>query len=249
MWKTLKSLLVLACSCFPASAQTTEACRAELRHLTLPSTAQIDDGNGETPLEFLFSDHGADIYSAIPSSEPNYVTWFVSHGIRFIVDYQDEQARQQAIHNLSQPNVVAHVMIGSSPHGSLDKLKFAVVHLGLGSSRDKLDEAYIREKHPAKEAYYHELTTAGWHIEDVKYFEPQACETHTPSNLCLNKSGQMVPCVLPGLHASGVNSNWITDLNVPHDKKLEPYDDPQFVKTIEAMRTKLKEYIARNQDR
>jgi hypothetical protein len=218
----------------------------DVHRVALPPTAQIDDGNGETPLEFLFSDHGADVYSAIPSSGPNYVPWFISNGIRFIVVYQDEQARQQAIHNLSQPNVVAHVMIGNSAHGSLDELKFAVVHLGIGSSRDKLDEAYIRAHHPPLEAYYHELITAGWHIETIQYFEPQACETHLRSDLCLNKSGQAIPCMLPGLHASHGNSNWITDLNVPPGKRLEPYGDTQFVKTIEVMRTKLKEYIARN---
>src|ERR1700691_4769358 len=107
MRKSLKALLVLACLCLPATAQTTDTCRAELRHLTLPSTAKANDGNGETPLDFLFTDHGADIYAAIPSSEPNYMTWIVNHGMRLIIVYQDEQARQQAMHNLIQPNVVA----------------------------------------------------------------------------------------------------------------------------------------------
>jgi len=49
--------------CLPASAQMSDACRADLQHLTLPQTAQLADGNGETPVQFLFSDHGADIYS------------------------------------------------------------------------------------------------------------------------------------------------------------------------------------------
>jgi hypothetical protein len=227
--------------CCPLSAQTTDACRAELRHLTLPPTAQIADGNAETPLEFLFSDHGADIYSAIPYSELNYVIWLFSNGIRFIVVYQEEAARQQAIHNLSQPNVVAHVAPGSSPHGSLDKLKFAVVHLQLGSSREKPHEP------SQKDSYYHRLMTAGWHIEDIKYFEPQACETYSQQAYCVGKSGQMVPCVLPGLHASDTNSNWITDLAILG--RLEPYGDPQFVRIVEAMRAKMKEFIARNENR
>jgi len=67
--RIVEFLLILACLSFRASAQTTDACRAQLQHLTLPSSARIDDGNAETPVEFLFSDHGADIYSAIPSSE------------------------------------------------------------------------------------------------------------------------------------------------------------------------------------
>jgi hypothetical protein len=240
MRKALKAILVLACLCLPASTQTPEACRAAVLHLTLPPTAQIDDGNGETPVEFLFSDHGDDIYSAIPSSEPNYMFWFTDHGIRVIVVYQDEQARQHAIRNLNQPGVVANVMPGSSPHGSLDHLKFAVIHLGMGSSRDKLDEPFIRT-HSAKEIQYHELVSGGWHIEDIQYYEPQACVASRKNDLCLNDSDQAVPCVLQGLHASHGSPNWITDVNIiPGKPKLEPYDDPQFVKIIDAMRSKSK---------
>ena len=240
------ALLILACLWFPASPQTPEACRAAVQHLTLPPTAQIDDGNGETPLEVLFSDHGADIYSAIPSSEPNGITWFISNGIRVIVVYQDEEARQSAIHNLIQPNVVAHIAPGSSPHGTLDKLKFAVVHLGVGSSKDKSDEAYVREHHSPQESYLHELITSGWHIEGIQYYEPESCAP-AKQELCLNKTGQMVPCVSHSLHAAHVDPNWITDLNIsPGGRKPEPYGDPQFVKIVEAMRAKLKEFAARN---
>jgi len=244
--KALFALLAFTCLCLPASAQRSDACREQLRHLTLPSSAQIDDGNGETPVEFLFSDHGADIYSAIPANEPNGVVWFISNGIRVIVVYQDEQARQQAIRNLSQPGVVADVVAGSSRHGSLDKVKFAVVHLGVGSSRDKPDEAYIREHHSEQESYLHELLTSGWHIEGIKYFEPPSCEA-SKTTLCTKPSGQLVPCVLPGLPANSGEPNWITDLNVR--ERLEPYGDSQFVRITEAIKQKLKEFADRDKMR
>ncbi len=245
MRKSLNALLVLACLCLPASAQTTDACRAELRHLTLPSTAQVNDGNGETPLEFLFTDHGADIYAAIPSREPNYMSWIVNNGMRFIVVYQDDQARQQAIHNLIQPNVVADIMAGSSPHGTLDNLKFAVVHLGLGASASHEKDVPFPGEHSAQEKLYHDLTTGsgGWHIEGIEYYEPQSCAT-PKLEFCTKVSGQIVPCVLPGLHANPAEPNWITDLNV--NGRLEPYGDPQFVRIVEAMRGKLKDFIDQN---
>jgi hypothetical protein len=241
-------MLVLACLCLPASAQTTDTCRAQLQHLTLPPTAQINDGNGETPVEFLFSDHGADIYSAIPSSEPSGIAWFISNGIRVFVVFQDQQARQQAIQNLIQPNVVADVAPGGSPHGTLDKLKFAVVHLGVGSSKDKSDEAYVREHHSPQESYLHELITSGWHIEGIQYYEPESCAP-ARQELCLNKTGQMVPCVSHSLHAADLDPNWITDLNInPFKRKPEP-DDPQFLRIVEAMKAKLKEFAKTDKSR
>lgn len=243
MSKVFECLLVLACLCLPASAQTSSACRVQLDHLAMPSSARINDGNGETPVEFLFSDHGADIYSAIPSSEPNGIVWFISNGIRIIVVYQDEQARQQAIHNLSQPSVVADVGPGSSRHGSLDKLKFAVVHLGVGSSQDKLDEAYIGERHSPQDFYMHELITSGWHVEGIEYFEPPSCDPPKLA-LCTKSSGQAVPCALPGLPANSGEPNWITDLNVRG--RLEPYGDPQFVRIVGAMKAKLKDFADRD---
>jgi hypothetical protein len=246
--RTTFALLIWACAYSTVLAQTPEACKADLQHLTLPQTVQLDDGNGETPVQFLFSDHGADIYSAIPSSEPNGIVWFISNGIRIIVVYQDERARQQAIRNLSQPGVVADVMAGSSTHGTLDELKFAVVHLGVGSSSDKPDEAYIREHYSAQESYLHELIASQWHVEGIQYFEPASC-VRPKQEFCLNSTGQMVPCVSHSLRASDGDPNWITDLNIdPTKRKPEP-NDPQFVRIVGAMKEKLKEFADRDKGR
>ena len=124
-------LFLLGCSPVFGFAQNSKQCVADLQHLTLPAYAQIQygDDNGETPLVYLFSEDGDDIYSAIPSNARNYVEHLYSNGISFIVVYQDERARQEAIHNLSQPGAVAVIAPGSSAHGSIDQLKFAVIHL------------------------------------------------------------------------------------------------------------------------
>ena len=68
------------------------------------------------------------------------------------------------------------------------------------------------------------------------------------TGVCVDR-GAMVPCVLPGLHASEGQPNWITDLTIPSNVKLEPYGDPQYVKMIQAMQVKLKEYANQNQGR
>src|ERR1039458_3594082 len=158
--------LIVVCLPIFAFAQDANQCLADLRHLTLPAYAQIQygDDNGRTPLAFLFSEDGDDIYSALPSNKRNYVTQLYSNGISFIVVYQDEQARQQSIHNLSQPDAVSHIAAGSSPHGSLDRLKFAVIHLKIGSSQDKPDDAQYIAPHSPDEVYAHVLLTTGWHI-------------------------------------------------------------------------------------
>ena len=228
-------LFLLGCSPVFGFAQNSKQCVADLQHLTLPAYAQIQygDDNGETPLVYLFSEDGDDIYSAIPSNARNYVEHLYSNGISFIVVYQDERARQEAIHNLSQPGAVAVIAPGSSAHGSIDQLKFAVIHLKIGSSQDKPDDMGYIGTHSPNEIYARVLLTTGWHIDSIKYFEPQSCAApHAVA--CYTKSGQLT---------DGLGPNWITDLAIPPWKQLEPRGDPQFVRTIEALRVKLKELI------
>ena len=80
-------------------------------------------------------------------------------------------------------------------------------------------------------------------MKGIEYYEPQSCAT-PKLEFCTKVSGQIVPCVLPGLHANPAEPNWITDLNV--NGRLEPYGDPQFVRIVEAMRGKLKDFIDQN---
>ena len=66
MRETFESLLIFMFLSFPATAHTTDDCRADVRHLKLPEHAFIDDvlGLAQPPLVFLFSQDGVDVYSA-----------------------------------------------------------------------------------------------------------------------------------------------------------------------------------------
>lgn len=219
-------LFIIAFLCTPVSAQTTNACRADLKHLTLPASAQVNDGDELTPLKFLFSKDGDDIYSAIPSGRSHNLTWISNHGIRVIIVYQDEQARQKTINILRQPGVMAGIY---GPHAPLENLKFAVVHLVQEGDVIVGDE--------------HQILTGSWAVKGISCFEPQACESHPHQDFCAEgpyMGSPIVPCVLPGLHAAGNEDNWIGDMAIY--KQLKPYWDPQFVRTIKAMQKVLKEY-------
>lgn len=64
MMKILESVLILAWLCSPTSAQTTEACRAAVQHLSLPGGAVTD--YDVAPLELLFLKAGRIFISPHP---------------------------------------------------------------------------------------------------------------------------------------------------------------------------------------
>lgn len=206
-------------------------------NLTLPQSVQLlDSGSNERPVQFLFSDHGADIYSAIPSDVD--AAWFFSNGIRVIVVYQDEQARQRAMDNLMQPGVL-ELDVSGTRHTTLDKLKFAVVRLGIGLSKDTSQEAYVREHHVAQDSYLYRLLSDSWEVEEIQYFEPPSCEPPRTA-LCVNSSSRYIPCTVSSFTANGDGDpNWIAAMNI--QGRLAPYGDPQFVRIVEAMKEKLEE--------
>src|SRR5258708_9399929 len=129
MRKTFESLLILMFLSFPATAQTTDDCRADVRHLKLPEHAFIDDvlGLAQPPLVFLFSQDGVDVYSAThfkamqvfqKSGMP------LANAFTVILVYQDEQVRQEKIEYVRK----------SFPYASLnnlDNLKFATFRFEL----------------------------------------------------------------------------------------------------------------------
>src|SRR5580658_9318294 len=96
----LSCLFAFGCICLTASAQTPDACRAAVRHLTLPPTAEFPEMHRKLPLspiKYLYSGDGIDFYSAIfrftnynpPVSAP--------YDIGMVLVYQDEATRQQII--------------------------------------------------------------------------------------------------------------------------------------------------------
>lgn len=236
----------------PAQPSDSSACHAALGHLTVTAPALIEDGLlGHTPVEYLFSEDGDDVYSATsfdPNQEGQYLHGNVTiqrllggsnlaggDGMRFIVVYQDEKSRQQAIGNLSKPGVLSTILVGS--HAPLENLKFAVVHVqiddgGPGSSVDKQKYGqWIMGTHSEKENISYELQNFKWSIVDIAYFEPKECIARA------NWGGSNFP-------AYDGMGNWIGDLNTGYPyKKLEPYNDPQYSRTIQILVSKLKRFV------
>jgi hypothetical protein len=129
MRTTLKSILVLVCLCLPTYAQTPEACRAAVEHLTLPTTAELaimHPGLPLSPVEFLYSSKGIDFYSAIFTPTNYFPPAGSSHEISLILVYQDEAVRQQMIGSLRAAALAIRTSDGTEP--SLDNFKFAVIN-------------------------------------------------------------------------------------------------------------------------
>jgi len=119
----------------------------------------------------------------------------------------------------------------------MENLKFAVVHVqidsgGPGSSVDKKKYlTWIETAHTEKEDVYYELENFKWSIIDIAYFEPKTCISQN------NWRGSEFPAY------QGMG-NWIGDLNTSYPyRKLEPYGDPQYAKTIEVLVAKLKKFV------
>jgi hypothetical protein len=240
MKKAIESLLVLACLCLPASAQTTEACRAELKHMNVSAHAEAN-----APLRFLFAEHGSDFYSATDFTEPNFWQWIFSDGFRVIMVYQDEEARQRVINGLRQTQQ-RPITVTISHKIPLDNLKFSVLNF-------KIDEPDLGPeligKIPTKDVIrgllLHHLMNGEWYIMDVLYYEPQACETPQQRDLDREESHQMMQLVLPHLDMRDTALNWVATLTWGKIG-ANPYNDPELVKIIQAVQVKLREVADRN---
>jgi hypothetical protein len=238
----------------PLPQPAPDPCQEQIHHLTVQSPALLEDGLvGHTPLEYLFSEDGDDIYSAT-SFDVNQLGQYLhgnvttgkllgvstlggGDGMRFIVVYQDEKSRQQTIDNLRKPGVLSTSVLGN--HAPLENLKFAVVHVqmdygGPGSSVDKSKYlAWIDKKHTPKEEREYYLDTFKWSITDIAFFEPKACLNYPQESSFPAYDGM---------------ANWIGDLNTGYpNKKLEPYWDPQYVRTINVMVMKLRKFADQTQ--
>jgi hypothetical protein len=158
--RILESLAILALLPYPTAAQkTTEACRADVRHLKLPQYAFIDDvlGLSQPPLVFLFSQDGVDVYSATDFEGMKQMR---RGGIPFanaftvILVYQGEEIRQKKIESLRKDN----------PYVPLEDLKFATWRFEL--TPVWVDNVLMRK----------------WLISGAAYFRPMSCEPADPSS-------------------------------------------------------------------
>jgi hypothetical protein len=149
MRKAIGMLLILACSRSVAFSQTPEACRSAVQHLVLPSFVEARPsylGQTLTPLKFLFSEQGIDVYS-VGVPRPALVD-----GVRALLIYQDEKVRQKIIQLMRGPT--PGILITGGIRRPLDHLKFAVVNFSCNES---------------------EFYAGKGVVNDIQYYEPKEC--------------------------------------------------------------------------
>ena len=116
MKKSIKFLVILACLCPSASAQTAK-CRAQLQHYS------VEEEYGAT-YRLLFSENGAEVYGDTRYTGMGSISYQASvYGINLLIVYRDEAARQTMIKQLRE-KYTPH--FGGAP---INNLKYAFISL------------------------------------------------------------------------------------------------------------------------
>lgn len=210
------------CMCLPAYAQTPVVCKVAMERANIPAGAVATTDYDSAPLEFLFSDHGADVYSATSYRRPYPLKWISENGATAIIVYQDEAARQRQIELLRKTADSLPARVGVQQH--LENLKYAMVNFfGLSAS----------------------------FVRDLEYFEPKPCvsasEEKQAEGLWMNYSDLQI-WSMSGLHASKNGPNWITGFYSPY-LIASAKENPMYIKIHNMMAEKVKEYLIENPDR
>jgi len=213
--QTFVSLLILTLLSFPATAQTTDTCRADVRHLKLPEHGLIDDvlGLNQPPLVFLFSQDGVDVYSA---TDFKAMQVFQKSGISFadaftvILVYQDEQIRQWKIEALRK----------TYPYAPLENLKFATWRFEL---TPVWDENVLKRK---------------WLVAGIAYFKPVSCEP-MESRMPASSQGYLQATINGNNRIIGIG---MPPATIPEGRRFPPRPNSVLAKTLEVMRQQLKSY-------
>ena len=222
MRKTFESILAFVFIGSLAYAQTPEVCKVAMERASISAGVVATTDYDTAPLEFLFSDHGVDFYSATSYRRPYPLKWISENGETAVMVYQDEAARQRQIELVRNTADSLPGRIGFQQH--LENLKYAMVNF-FGPS-----VSFVR---------------------DVEYFEPKPCvspsEEKQAEGLWMNYSDLQV-WGRPGLHASKNGPNWITGFYSPY-LIVSAKDNPIYVKIHNMMAEKVKDYMAKNPDR
>lgn len=159
MRKPLEFVLILACLCPLASAQTPEACRAQLRHYTVPEygvafSTVAPPWRVKLPSRLLFSQDGIEVYAAtFPDGRDRFLDSVSETGVAVLIVYQDEALRQGMIEELR----VKHALPPPGMGALVDNLKYAKIHFMPDS---------VAPGKPFAEK---------WHISQLEYDQPQQC--------------------------------------------------------------------------
>lgn len=100
MKKAIGLLIIFINSCLPTPSQTAEACQYAVQHFVMPSTIEFPGmhlGQPLTPIKFLFSLGGKEIYLATALEPPYPWILMTDQPLTLLIVYQDEKVRQEAI--------------------------------------------------------------------------------------------------------------------------------------------------------
>lgn len=225
MSRTLGSVLAFACLCLPAFAQTLEACRSQLRHYTVREYAKAfswkpsSNRSVTLPGRLLFSEGGVEVYAdTFPDGRNDFLTQISQNGLKVLIVYQDEAARQAMIKELGD------VLPPPGMGALVSNLKYAEVlfmprwlpsDLVVGN---KMGNPLDRE----------------WQVAHIEYDQPKQC-----MNVFQND-------VHPTLYNAYASSIWIiTETNPPWVNQGLPVDHfPIWSKALQAMLAWAKQSVA-----
>jgi len=201
---------------FPAFGQEPEPCKIAMQRAAIPPGMTVVTDYDVAPLELLFTDHGADVYSATSYRRPDPLQWIRDNGVTAIIVYQDEDARQRQIESLRKSGSLPS-RIGFPQH--VENIKYAMINF-FGPSA-----SFVR---------------------DIEYFEPKPCvsasEETEARQLWMTYSDTRA-WAMPGLHASKNGPNWVTGFYSPY-LIANARDNPVYVKVHNIMVQKVKEYMS-----
>jgi hypothetical protein len=222
MRNIFQSVLILTFLSFPVTAQTIDACAADVRHLKLPEHALIDDvlGLEQPPLVFLFSQDGVDVYSA---THFKAMQVFQKSGMQLanaftvILVYQDEQVRQEKIEYVRKSFPYANLK-------NLDNLKFATFRFEL------------------LPVWVDDVLTRKWVISGMAYFKPVSCEP-MESRMPASSQGYLEATIINGHNGiAGYTPLLPLPEGWPHYPPLSPPANSVLAKTLGVMQDLLKSY-------
>ena len=102
-----------------------ETCKAATQHVTFPLNATALTDYDVAPLEFLFSDHGVDVYSATSYRRSYPLEWIRENGVTAIIVYQDETVRQKQIESLRKSGSLPY-RVGFPQH--FENIKYSMIN-------------------------------------------------------------------------------------------------------------------------
>ena len=151
-----------------------------------------------TPIKFLFSWEGKDIYLATALNPPYPWTRLTDQPLTLIIVYQEEKERQIAINYLrSMRSGGMMLRLSSSP--SLDNLKFSAVN--------------------CETTWKEFLSTGSCTVHDWQFYEPQACIIIPKANDAADLSTLAMLNVRNRFDVMS-NFNWLNGFEIPPGTKI-----------------------------